>query len=151
MTKKIPGDAFEQYHAMGAHRSYEALARKYGVSKRSIVRLAHKDRWQQRLAEREKRVREAVENKVEETLEQLKSRHLRVLQAIQAKSLKALKELPMSHAMDAVRALELCIKQERLIHGEATERNETDVTTIIKREYERWMKNEAEGHDVEHE
>lgn len=35
--KHIPADAFNQYVAMGDRRSYEALGREIGISKRSIV------------------------------------------------------------------------------------------------------------------
>ena len=50
MNRKIPSDAFEQYVALGPGRSYEALRKVFGVNKRSIVKLATKEKWQERLA-----------------------------------------------------------------------------------------------------
>lgn len=136
---KIPRSAFEDYYALGKERSYETLARQYGCSKRAIVLRAKQENWQGRLQDREIRTREAISNRVEESIEALKARHLRMLKAIQGKALEALKALPLTSAMDAVRALGLSIKQERLIYGEATERTAVDLESIIKREYESWL------------
>ena len=40
---RLPNDAFDQYVAMGPSATYVALAKKVGVSKRSIVRHASAD------------------------------------------------------------------------------------------------------------
>ncbi len=137
MANRIPDRAFEDYFGQGANRSYQELADRYGVSKRAVVKRATQERWQERVRERDEKTMEVVASKVEETIESLNSRHLRVLKAIQAKALEALKALPMTTAMDAVRSLEITIRQERLIHGEPTDRG--DVTALIKQEHERWM------------
>jgi len=49
-----------------------------------------------------------------------------------------LKSMPLSAAMDAVKALDLAIKQERLVRGEPTDRT-ASVEEVIKREYDRWL------------
>ena len=36
MHRKLPPDAFEFYFALGLARSYEAVAEKFGVSKRTV-------------------------------------------------------------------------------------------------------------------
>ena len=41
--------------------------------------------------------------------------------------------------MEAVRALDVSIRQERLIRGEPSERTALQVEEVIKRQYERWM------------
>jgi hypothetical protein len=41
--------------------------------------------------------------------------------------------------MDAVRALSMAVRDERLIRGEPTDRSAIDVEEVIKREYQRWM------------
>jgi hypothetical protein len=46
--------------------------------------------------------------------------------------------------MDAVRALDLAIKQERLVIGEPTDRSAVSVEDVIRREYDRWISNEEE-------
>ena len=150
MAKRIPETAFEDYFAMGAGRSYEALAEKYGVTKRAITRRARAERWQRRIQEREQRTKEAVRAKVEESLEDLNARHLRIVKAMQAKALEYLKTLPMATAMDAVRTLEISIKQERLIHGEPSDRSAISVEETIRREYERWLvvnEDDGDGYD----
>ena len=112
---KIPPDAFEVYAAMGPGRGYQGLADRYGVSKRSIVKRATKERWQERLAEIERKARERSDAKAVETLEAMKTRHLRTLQAVLGRALETLKAMPLDNAMDAVRAIDLVLKQERAI------------------------------------
>jgi hypothetical protein len=81
------------------------------------VKRATSERWQQRIEEREAKVRSAVEARVEETVSELRARHAKILKAITGKAVEALKKLPLTNAMDAVRALDLVLKQERLLHG----------------------------------
>ena len=120
---KIPADAFSTYLALGEERSYQALADKFGVSKRSITKRATKEGWQERILSIERRARERAEADYAESLHDTNSRHLRTLRAIQGKALQALGSLPLSSGMDAVRALDLSIKQERLILGQPNERS----------------------------
>ena len=47
MAKRIPPDAFEQYHALGPSRAYATLAERYGVSKQAVAKLAVRERWQE--------------------------------------------------------------------------------------------------------
>ena len=61
------------------------------------------------------------------------------MQVIQGKALQALRKLPLSSAMEAVRALDLSIRQERLIRGEPSDRTAVTVEDVVRREYERWM------------
>ncbi len=45
----------------------------------------------------------------------------------------------MTKASEAVKTLEITMKQERLLHGEPSERTAVSIEDTIKREYERWM------------
>ena len=56
-----------------------------------------------------------------ESLEGMNLRHLKSLKIIQGKALEALRTMPLSTAMEAVRALDMAIRQERLIRGFTTE------------------------------
>ncbi len=143
MNRKIPHDAFEYYFSLGADRSYQAVAIRYKVTKRAITKVATKENWQRRVLMRDQKVQTAVEHKAVETLEQMNSRHLRSLKAIQGKALTALSQMPLSTAMDAVRALEISIKQERLIRGEPTDRTKISVEEVIRNEYDRWLDHEG--------
>ena len=149
MNRKIPTDAFEFYFSLGTDRSYESVAENFGVTKRAVSKRATKEQWQRRIAERERRAREATDQKAVESLEQMNSRHLRSLRAVQGKALDALRTMPLTSAMDAVRALDLSIKQERLVRGEPTDRSKISIEEVIRREYERWLGDDDEYEDSE--
>lgn len=137
--KKIPHDAFMYYFSLGPDRSYQSVADKYGVSKRAIGKLALRENWQNQILKLEEKARKATEQKAIETLEAMNTRHLKSLRVIQGKALEALKGMSLGSAMEAVRALDLSIKQERLIRGEPTDRNAIAVEDVIRREYDRWL------------
>jgi hypothetical protein len=146
MTNKIGIDAFEFYASLGPSRSYQAVADHYGVSKRAVTKKATKENWQKWIIDRERKALEAVDKKAIETLEQMSDRHLKVCKLIQRKALEALRSMPLTTAMEAVKALNLTIKQERLVRGEPTDRT-ASVEEIIKREYDRWMTTDGDGSD----
>jgi hypothetical protein len=136
---KIPPEAFEYYVGLGLQRSYQAVADRYGTSKRAVTKRAAAEKWAERLLKIERTARERIDNKMTETLEAVNARHLQTLRAIQAKALNALQVMSLDSCMDAVRALDTAIRQERVILGEPGERNAVSVEDVIKREYERWM------------
>ena len=112
---RIPSDAFDQYVAMGAGRTYERLATKLGVSKRSIVRRATKENWQERLARIEGAARTKADEKLAETVAAVTERHLRTLRAVQHKALQGLSTAPTGTAAQAAATLIAAVKAERSI------------------------------------
>jgi len=145
---KIPPDAFEYYVSLGLQRSHQAVADRYGASKRAVTKRAAREKWAERLVKIERTARERIDNRMTETLEAVNARHLLTLRTIQAKALQALQVMPLDSGMDAVRALDTAIRQERVILGEPGERSAVSVEDIIKREYERWMTpTDHNGHD----
>lgn len=135
MNRKLPEDAFDFYFSLGPGRSYDAVAKKFGVSKRSVTTLAAKEDWQARLANVQQKARERSDAKAIETLEQMSDRHIKALQFVFAKGIETLRATPMESAADAVRAILSAIKHERLVRGEATERTEgNSLEEITKRE-----------------
>ena len=115
---RLPADAYEQYLALpAAERSYSALSRRLGVSKRSIVARASREGWQERLRAVDEQSRQRAEKVAAEQTATITDRHLRTLRAIQAKALAGLQGLPLASGMDCVRALALTIKAERMILG----------------------------------
>jgi folylpolyglutamate synthase/dihydropteroate synthase len=136
-SRKLPADAFDAYFALGPTRSYEAIAQKFGVTKRAVTALAKRENWQERLAAIEKKARESVDQKAVETLEAMKERHLKVYQAVQRKSLDALKQIPITNANQLVRALAMALEGERVVRGDVSDR--IDIATLIKKEYEQLM------------
>jgi len=47
--------------------------------------------------------------------------------------------MPLTTALEAVRALDLSIKQERLIRGEPTDRTSVSTEEIVRKEFDSWM------------
>lgn len=147
---KIPTDTFDYYVGLGPSRSYQAVASKFGVTKRAVTKHAVRDGWQERLAKIEAQARERSDTKIVETLEGMNTRHLKMLQVVQGKALEALRQYALKDAMEAVRALDVALKQERTIRGEPGERSAVSIEQIIKREYERWMAPSSTEESVDH-
>ncbi len=139
MRKKIPLDAFEYYFALGAGRSYRAVAEHFGVSKTAVANAAEREGWQRRVEEREQKARDAAEKESEETLEEMRRDHLKLLRLMRLKAIEVLQRMPLERSIDGIKTLELVIRQERLIRGEPSERAELTIADTIRREYERWM------------
>jgi hypothetical protein len=140
MVARIPPDAFDVYFSLGPSRSYQAVAARFGVTKRAVTKHAVRAGWQQRLADLERKARERSDDKIVETLDSMNGRHLRMWQVVQGRALEALKAMPLKDAMAAVRALDLSVKGERVARGEPTERGALDIESVIRREYESWMR-----------
>ena len=148
MRRKLPPDAFGYYVSLGVNRSYQAVASHYGASKASVSKLAVRENWQRRVQEIEEKARQASDEKAVETLEAINGRHLKAMRIVQGKALEALRTMTLESAMDAVRALDLAVRQERLILGEPTDRSAVNVEELIKREYAELMVEEDEGRPV---
>ena len=58
----------------------------------------------------------------------------KMLKLVQGRALEALKTMPLGAAMDAVRSLDLAIRQERLVRGEPSDRNSLTVEETTRRE-----------------
>ena len=148
MARKLPADAFDYYFSLGPQRSYQSVAEKHGVSKRAVTALAKRERWQERIKDLEAKARESSDKKKLETLEERNERHLTALRFIQARAIEALKKMPIEAAMDAVRAYNLSLRDERVILGDPTDRTAVSIEDTIKREYERWMVHDDAASDA---
>lgn len=139
MAIKLPKDAFEFYVGLGPDRSYQAVADHFAVTKRAVTNRARKEQWQQRVAEIEAKARQGTEQRLVETLEDMNTRHIKSLRIVQARALEALRSMPLQTAMEAVRALDVGIRQERLIRGEPSDRTAIQVEDLIRRQHARWI------------
>jgi len=142
VTQRIPVDAFDYYYSLGPTRSYQAVAEKYGVSKRAVTKRASQERWQQRIVDLEQRARQRSDERVIETIEGMQSRHLKTLNAVFGRAIEALRNMPLESAMDAVRTIEMVIRQERLIRGDPNAPSSIDIEKLIKSEYQRLLVDE---------
>jgi hypothetical protein len=70
----------------------------------------------------------------------MSERHLKMTQYVQARALEVIKAVPLNTAMNAVRALDMSMRQERLIRGEPTEVSHTSIEERIKVEYQEWLR-----------
>jgi hypothetical protein len=147
MTTKVPEDAFAFYFALGPDRSYAAVAEHYGVSKRAITKRAAKEDWSGRLEAANHKAREKLDQSVVGSLEAMNERHLKVARAIQAKALEALRQMPLERAMDAVKALDIGVRQERLVVGEPTDRSVVSIEETIKKQFASWMLADGESEE----
>ena len=139
MNRKLPPDAFDFYVNLGPDRSYEKVAEEYGISKRGVTKAAHREDWAGRLAKIEAGARQATDKKLGETIEAMNQRHLKVMKAVLGKALETLKSLPLTNAMDAVRAIDMSLKQERLIRGEPSERTAMTIAETTREEMRRLL------------
>jgi hypothetical protein len=139
VKRKLPGDAFSYYVSLGPDRSYQAVADYFRVDKRTVLRRAKEENWQNQLATLERKAQQNVQSKLETSLTEMNERHLKILRAVLGKAIETLRAQPMRTAADAVRAIEMCVKNERVILGEPSEREAIDIETVIKREYQRWL------------
>jgi hypothetical protein len=130
---RIPPGAYEAYLEQGAERSYQALADRYGVSKTAVAKKAKKERWQERIAEIERKARERAEEKAVDELEAVRQRQLKESRFLLARSLQVLKSQAPEKGIRAAAALNIAWKHELLLLGEPTER-QANVEELIKRE-----------------
>jgi len=156
-SKRIPPDAFDFYVGLGSERSYRLVAEQFGVSKRAVTKLAAREHWAERLVNIESEARERSDAKLVETVEEMRSRHLKMARAMGARVISALREYPLGSGMEAMRGAEMVIKLERLIVGEPSDRTAVTVEEVTKRELASWLTDEPDdvaggceqGHDDE--
>ncbi len=146
---RIPADAFERYVGMGPERSYRALGKELRVSKRAIAKCASREGWPVRLAKIDEESRARSDQRLVESLDEMRSRHLRSLKAVQGRAIEALKSFPLNSAAEAVSALEKAIRLERTIMGEPSERSELAVAEITKRELDTLLVEEDDDNELE--
>lgn len=143
MNRRIPVEAFAYYAALGVTRSYQAVADHYGVSKTAVCNLAEREHWQAQVLEFDQQARDGATKRALNDVEEMNERHLKLMKVIQAKGVEALRSIALTTAIDAVRAIDLAIRHERVIRGEPSERTEVSLEDIIRRESARWLAPEA--------
>ena len=137
--RKIPQDALAFYVSLGAERSYQKVAKEYGVTKRAVVNVATRERWQEQVEELERTAREDAREKMKSTIEATYEQHMKALRLVFGKGVEALKGMAIDNPADAMKAIQLSIRGMRVALGEPTDRTAVSVEETIRREYERWM------------
>lgn len=138
MNRKIPPEAFAFYWNLGPGRSYQAAAKQFGVSKKAILLCAEREGWQERLAEEDKKAREAAEKQAAHDQKARREQHLKVARFVQGKAIERIKVGDFETVMDAVKAYALMVETEREILGEPGDSTE-EMLERYRREFQRWM------------
>lgn len=128
--------AFQFYVGMGVRRSMRETARQFHTSTRHLQKVAKKDSWQPRLREIERQAREQATKDMIRDLSEVSERHLKLARAIQSRGAQALGKLEFDSAWHGARAIELAAKLERLVLGQATERQAPLIAEATRREVE---------------
>lgn len=139
MQKRIPAEAFDFYAALGPGRSYEAVAQRFGVKKRAVVRRAVQEGWQGRLSALDAKQAKEEVKRIRSTRGDLKERQQKLLRAIEGRAVEALKAAPINNAMDAVRALAVTLREQREILDFAEGEIEEEPVVSPKEARPEWM------------
>jgi hypothetical protein len=139
VSGKLSEGAFEFYVGLGPTRSYQAVAEKYGVTKRAVVKHAAQGKWSERLQKIQDEARAESDKRLATDLAEMRERHQRMLRAVASRAIAAIREHPLASGMEGVRAAELVIKLERLLAGESSERSTVTVEEVTRRELDRWL------------
>ncbi len=113
MASKIPPSAFSDYLAMGMGRSYEALAKRYGCSKKCVTQRAVKERWQERARELEREAAKEGERRATAAAEDATERHAKLAKLLLSRGLDALRNSQSLSTLEAVRTIQAAVKLER--------------------------------------
>jgi hypothetical protein len=132
--KRLPLQAFDYSVELGPTRSYDAVAKRFGVSKPTVVKHAAKEGWQERLRDAQQRAREEANRKAVDTLQAVKDRQLQEARILEHRALEALRTLPPEKAAKAAMMLQIAWRHELLLLGEPSERTEVTVEEITQRE-----------------
>ena len=73
---RLDTSAFEYYVGLGAARSYDAVARHFGVTKRTVARRAKEEVWQERIREIERDLRSRADASAMSLIEARQLEHL---------------------------------------------------------------------------
>ncbi len=136
---KLPRDAYDFYLGLGDARSYQAVADHFGVAKQTVTTRAVKEKWQERLDEVDRRARDEADRDFQRELAAGRQLQFKTCRAILAKGVEGLKSIPMTSAMDAVRAIDMAMRNERILLGEPTDRTAVSVEEILRKEIREWV------------
>jgi hypothetical protein len=147
MSRKLDNTAFDFYVGLGLGRSYKQVGEHFGANKRTVVRTAIRENWQERLEAIEQKSREAIDERLATELQEMQVRHLKLLRAMGSRAAKAVAELPLNTGMEGIRAAETVIKLERLLAGEPGEATALTVARVTKDEVAKLITTQPEEAD----
>jgi hypothetical protein len=96
-------------------RSYESVADQLGVSEYAVAKLAQHERWQARVAERERAERDAQESRIIDQLVEQRLRPLIAKLEVRSKKLDLVSGYRITSGLDAIEVALIAMHMERLI------------------------------------
>jgi len=151
-ARKIPSaEAFTLYVGLGHVRSYAVVAKHYAVKVRSILFLAKKYRWAERLREIEALAEERQREHNVSLCIEARERHLKALKILQGKALTGLRDNSARSVAESAKALETSIRLERLILGESTSNSQVAVEERQQREVDQLVVDDGDDSDPDDE
>jgi hypothetical protein len=149
VRSKLPLDSFAYYASLGPDRSYAAVAAYFKVAKKTVVRRAKAEEWRAKIADIEREAQERTQKRLVLDLAEMNERHLKVLRVVLNKALETLRATPLRTGADAVRAIDLCVRHERVIMGDPTEQQTKSIEEVTKKEFARWMRDNTQD-EIDH-
>jgi hypothetical protein len=147
VNKKLPDDAVDFYVALGPLRTQVAVAKHFGVAKRTVAYRAKKEGWLARAAESDQKARQAAAQRAQDTNEEMRARHEKVARFVQSRAIEAVRSLPIRTESAALRALDLGIRHERMARGDFSEAAEGDIAQLLRNEHRRFVTLKDGGND----
>ena len=121
---------FLRYAQMGRTRSMRKLAEEAGVSLSTVSHASKRDGWMERIKKWDQEALDRVGEEVIDELADMNRRHLEDLRSVRDLAFEIL-EKDNPTANECLKAIFDSIKLERLVRGEATERTDSPVPTIM--------------------
>lgn len=139
---KLPASAFDFYWRLGPKRTIAAVAEEYDCSREAVENRAEWDQWRERLTAIERGVVDGIQRAAIREVLDMNERHLEAVRTIQRQALLQLQKKPIDNTPDALRALDMALKHERLVLGQPTEHTQIGIGDVIKRELADWVEYE---------
>ena len=150
MTRKLDDDeAFNFYVELGPSRSHSQVAAKYDVSRRAITKAAQRNNWAARLDKIESDARAISDQRMAESMAQVRDRHLKLVRAIAGRGAQALQKYELEDAPSGIKAIEVAIRLERAILGEGGDSHGITLEQITRREVETYLEESDAPEDGE--
>jgi hypothetical protein len=111
-------------------QSYQTIAKKYGVSKRAVVKHAEAAKWQDIKAKTALKVHQKLPNLIGQEIAQINARHIKIARILQGEAIKALGDpkIALKSFRDILDTMKLGVEIER----KATNMDQQQPTTAIQ-------------------
>lgn len=112
-------EAFEYYYSLGDKRSFKLVESQFNVSNMSVARWSKAFNWQERILQRDIEIGKKLEIKTNTTVLDEKANYRRIIK-------EAITAMGTPRA-ESAKDLEILVKLDLLLMGEATEKTDSDV------------------------